>query len=480
MLELQYDGLPVLRFSADVGRESREWEYQRWLELVREVGGRVEGKSLPSVLDGGDGVVGDASVRVGGDRLVSLGGVGGTAEAREFSCCDSRAPRFMARVWEKAGGLEVAHGAFSGVCFSAGGGACGCGTSEFATVVGHAVERGCVEEQLVEAGCGAVKGGCRSTLPEEQSKSTRVDAAGCVPGGSLVEPGSPSGGSGRVVGVGSCEVGGGVSSQGIASSGGAEEVKPSVSGAGFVGVRSKSQRKREQRRRQKERESAAAQVDSARGFCETVCSQVVEPPAVQPFVAPSGASGHVPVWRRKARSAWEGVASSQSSCPSYGQAMSEAEKEAKDSLARRRAAENAVAERLAKMKLESLQDEQKCQEYADLKKQRLVQWRNESVAKSQASLDKCKSIDPESSASQYEIRMQAKLCEDQKFQLEQVRKKYAELHGAQATLRFLDATRPPGTETDAEMDLAMGVCDVEDGQMSWMREKTAALLSKVC
>jgi len=128
-------------------------------------------------------------------------------------------------------------------------------------------------------------------------------------------------------------------------------------------------------------------------------------------------------------------------------------------LARRRAAENAVAEKLARMKLESLEDEQRCQEYADLKKQRLIQWRNEALAKSQASLEKCKSIDPESSSSQYEIRRQAKLCEDQRYQLEQVRKKYAELHGARAALKFLDATRAPGVDTEAEMEQDAMMCE---------------------
>jgi len=223
-------------------------------------------------------------------------------------------------------------------------------------------------------------------------------------------------------------------------------------------VRSKGQRKRDQKKRQRDRCVVVEPAESVvQGKCETVVSAVSVGGLGSGDLGSVQDSGRVPIWRRKAKSV--GVVSSQSSCPSYGQAMSEAEKEAKDSLARRRAAENAVAERLAKMKLESLEDEKKCQEYADLKKQRLIQWRNEALAKSQASLDKCKSVDPGSSASQYEIRMQAKLCADQKFQLEQVRKKYAELHGARAALKFLDATRAPGVDTEIEMEQDALLCE---------------------
>jgi len=173
-----------------------------------------------------------------------------------------------------------------------------------------------------------------------------------------------------------------------------------------------------------------------------------------------GSEGLVPAWRRGAKPlGFCETTVSQSSCPSYGKAVSEAEQEAKQSLARRRAAENAVAEKLAKMKLESLEDEQKCQEYADLKKQRVIQWRNEALAKSQASLDKCKSVDPESSSSQYEIRQQAKLCADQKYQLGQVLKLYARKHGAKEALRFLDETRAPGVDTEAAMEQDALMCE---------------------
>jgi len=215
-------------------------------------------------------------------------------------------------------------------------------------------------------------------------------------------------------------------------------------------------RKKQQKQRQVFGSDEVVSDESVvQGKCETVLSAVSV-----------DAGAQVPVWRRKQVNG-KGFSAVRPLSSGFGRVFSVAEKEAQDSLARRRAAENAVAEKLAKMKLESLEDEQRCQEYADLKKQRLIQWRNESLAKSQASLKECKSIDPESSASQYEIRRQAKLCEDQKFQLEQVRKKYAELHGARAALEFLDATRAPGVDTEIAMEQDALMCEDFGNDSFW-------------
>lgn len=124
-----------------------------------------------------------------------------------------------------------------------------------------------------------------------------------------------------------------------------------------------------------------------------------------------------------------------------------AERGARESLARRREAENAFAEKLAKLKLASLHDEEICQEYAGLKKQRLIQWRNESIAKSQASLDKCKAIDPGSSVSQYEVRQQAKELSDSKAYGSALFSAVVSECGLERALELEKYAKGPGTAT---------------------------------
>lgn len=123
-------------------------------------------------------------------------------------------------------------------------------------------------------------------------------------------------------------------------------------------------------------------------------------------------------WRRKDEGACGVEDAPTCASGSSVTAVEEAEMEARRTLALRRTAENHVAAAKAKLLSASLSDESMVAAYNELKKQRLVQRRNDSQARSQASLNKCKSIDPGSSASQYDLRQQAKKLLDTEAQCE--------------------------------------------------------------
>jgi len=131
-----------------------------------------------------------------------------------------------------------------------------------------------------------------------------------------------------------------------------------------------------------------------RGRCETVVSQGV-----------GVAGSQVPVWRRKSAVDQVGVGKS-------FQSLRDARRLAEESLAVRRDMENKVAARKAELLLSSLNDKKKCQDYDDLKRQRVIQWQNQSLAKTQIS---AKSLDPDSSVSMREFREQTKRCSDLEY-----------------------------------------------------------------
>jgi len=239
------------------------------------------------------------------------------------------------------------------------------------------------------------------------------------------------------------------------------------------GVRTRGQRKRDQLRRQRERRKAFG-VDEvvsgefvASGRCETVVSAV---PVVVPVVtSEEKVAKAVPVWRRKQGDGSCGVPAVKE--VGTGDSLRDAEKLARESLARRRAAENAVAVRMAELKLRSLNDEKKCQDYEDLKRQRIIQWQNQALAKSQSS---AKSLDPDSSVSMREFRelgkKNADLEYEKKVYMDVIRKKC----GDRALLDAVNMAAPMGSETEAEMQMAAEDCADLDGDIPWIRENRVA------
>jgi len=222
-------------------------------------------------------------------------------------------------------------------------------------------------------------------------------------------------------------------------------------------AKSKGQRKRGQKKRQRERvrafgaDEAVSDESVVQGRCETVLS-----------AGPVETEKQVPVWRRKGASG-KGLGSfetaeveNQRNC-----GLTEAEKEAKDSLARRRVVENAVAARLAELKLRSLNDEKKCQDYEDLRRQRVIQWQNQALAKSQVS---AKSLDPDSSVSMREFREQGKRIVDLEYEkkvyMDVIRKEC----GDRKLLDAINRAAPVGSATEADMQMAAEDCGVSLGE----------------
>jgi len=193
------------------------------------------------------------------------------------------------------------------------------------------------------------------------------------------------------------------------------------------------------------------------GRCETVVTQASVGPVVPPLpvAVPEGLQAEasaeiVPVWRRNRggspgfvhQRGLKGV--SVAKVVDASDSLRDAEKLARESLAKRRAAENAVAVRMAELKLRSLNDEKKCQDYEDLKRQRVIQWQNQALAKSQSS---AKSLDPGSSVSMREFREQAKLCADLEYKHRKTIRAVHELYGGAAAMKVLDIVDAPGAST---------------------------------
>lgn len=116
-------------------------------------------------------------------------------------------------------------------------------------------------------------------------------------------------------------------------------------------------------------------------------------------------------------------------CGSTDTAVADAEMEARRTLAMRRTAENRVAAAKAGLLIASLNDKSKVAAYEELKMQRLAQRRNESLARSQASFEKCKSVDPDSSASQYDVRQQGKKILDMEAQCQALNDRLSQMGG---------------------------------------------------
>jgi len=248
-----------------------------------------------------------------------------------------------------------------------------------------------------------------------------------------------------------------------------------------VGFVLRGKKKRDQLRRQRDRrrafgtDEAVSDESVVQGRCETVVSSV-------PVVVPASLKAEklaevVPVWRRK-----QGVGSASvrqrvskgvpvAKDVGTGDSLFEAEKLARESLAKRRAAENAVAVRMAELKLRSLNDEKKCQDYEDLKRQRIIQWQNQALAKSQSS---AKSLDPDSSVSMREFRELGKKVADLEYEkkvyMDVIRKKC----GDRALLDAVNLAAPMGSETEAEMQMAAEDCVDLDGDIPWIRENRVA------
>jgi len=246
-------------------------------------------------------------------------------------------------------------------------------------------------------------------------------------------------------------------------------------------VRSKGQKKRDQLRRQRDRrrvfgtDEVVSDESVVQGRCETVVSSA--PVVVSESVEAKKSTEAVPVWRRKQGSGSSSVGQRVSGSASVakeagiGDSLREAEKLARESLARRRAAENAVAVRMAELKLRSLNDEKKCQDYEDLKRQRIIQWQNQALAKSQSS---AKSLDPDSSVSMREFRELGKKVADLEYEkkvyMDVIRKKC----GDRALLDAVNVAAPMGSETEAEMQMAAEDCVDLDGDIPWIRENRVA------
>jgi len=273
-----------------------------------------------------------------------------------------------------------------------------------------------------------------AVLPSESGAFTLRVAHGGVPFGGE-----------QVVGVAGAEVSPGkplfVESEGLdvggVSRGGAErrsvEAGVDVGLVSSGGARSKGQKKRDQLRRQRDRrrvfgaDEAVSDESVVQGRCETVVSSA--PVAVPAGLKAEKVAEAVPVWRRKQEGGMASVrqralkGGSVVKEVSVGDSLVEAEKLARESLAKRRAAENAVAVRMAELKLRSLNDEKKCQDYEDLKRQRIIQWQVQALAKSQSS---AKSLDPDSSVSMREFRELGKKNADLEYEKKSVHGCYQE------------------------------------------------------
>jgi len=245
----------------------------------------------------------------------------------------------------------------------------------------------------------------------------------------------------------------------------------------------RAKKKRDQLRRQRERrkvfgadEAVSDEVVSdgsvVQGRCETVVSSV--PVAVPVSLGAKKLAETVPVWRRRQGGnllSKGASAAKEVDVSGFSDSLREAEKLARESLAKRRAAENAVAVRMAELKLRSLNDEKKCQDYEDLKRQRIIQWQTQALAKSQSS---AKSLDPDSSVSMREFRELGKKNAD----LEYEKKVYMDVIrtkcGDRALLDAVNRAAPMSSETEAEMQMAAEDCAGLD-DIPWICENR-----KVC
>jgi len=248
-------------------------------------------------------------------------------------------------------------------------------------------------------------------------------------------------------------------------------------------VGQKDKKKRDQLRRQRERcrvsgadevvfgesvvkgKLSAVPAAFVQGRCETVASSV---PVVEPVnLGVRKSVETVPVWRRKQGGVLAPVRSRAASCVRVESSLEEAERKARETLACRRAMENRVAVRKAELLMRSLNDEKRCQDYEDLKRQRVIQWQNEALAKSQSS---AKSLDPDSSVSMREFRelgkKNADLEYEKKVYMDVIRKKC----GDRALLDAVNLAVPMGSETEAEMQMAAEDCAGLDDDIPWIRE----------